>query len=183
MPAWRYTALTNYLFYQAGWLACVFGGAFSRPWTGFLFAATLIGAHFVWSPSRARDSRRVALAIIVGTAVEAIQIAAGTYRFTSGTVLAALPPPWLLAMWAQMATTFQFSLRPIVSRPLAAAGFGAIGGPIAFLAGERLGAVTMHRPLTPGLLLLAVTWAAAMLIFWAVERRDDASSSRIDAAP
>jgi hypothetical protein len=74
-----------------------------------------------------------------------------------------------------MATTFSFSLRPIISRPLAAAGFGAFGGPIAFLAGERLGAVTLHRPLTPGLILLAVSWAGAMLIFWAVERWGDAA--------
>ena len=39
-----------------------------------------------------------------------MQIGAGTYRFTSGTVLDALPPPLLLAMWAQFSTTFRYSL-------------------------------------------------------------------------
>ena len=84
-----------------------------------------------------------------------VQIATGTYRFTSGTVIDALPPAWLLTMWAQFATTFRHSLRTVISRPPQAALFGAIGGPIAFLAGERLGAVTLLAPLMHGLLRLS----------------------------
>ena len=166
----RYTSLHNYLFYQAGWFACALGGASHRPWAGFLFATGLVGAHLALSDNRAREVRRVALAVVVGIAVEATQIAAGSYQFVSGTVFAALPPPWLIAMWAQLATTFGFGLRTIVHRPAAAALFGAIGGPIAYLAGERLGAVTLQRPLTPSLILLAISWMAAMLIFSMVER-------------
>ncbi len=167
----RYTSLLNYLFYQVGWFACVLGAAAGRPWLGFLLAAALVGAHLSLSVDRAHELRRIGLAVAVGGAVEAVQVAAGTYQFTSGTVVAALPPPWLLIMWAQMATTFDFSLRPIVSRPVAAMAFGAVGGPLAFLAGERLGAVTLQRPLAPGLLLLAVSWAIAMAGFAFVERR------------
>ena len=167
----RYTSLLNYLFYQAGWFACVLGAAAGRPWLGFLLAAALVGAHLWLSVDRAHELRRVGLAVAVGVLVEAVQIAAGTYRFTSGTVIAALPPPWLLIMWAQMATTFDFSLRPIVSRPAAAMVFGALGGPIAFIAGERLGAVTLQRPLAPGLLLLSACWAIAMIVFAVAEQR------------
>jgi hypothetical protein len=96
---------------------------------------------------RARSkSGLVVLATAVGAAVEVILIAAGTYRFTSGTATDALPPPWLLVMWAQFATTFRFSLRSVVTRPVLAVTLGAAGGPIAFLAGERLGA-TLLPPL------------------------------------
>ena len=100
-----------------------------------------------------------------------IQIAAGTYRFTSGTVVAALPPPWLLAMWAQFATTFRSSLRPVITRPTPAALSGATGGPLAFLAGERLGAVTLLPPLTHGLLRLSISWAVALALLSTVVRR------------
>jgi hypothetical protein len=158
----RYSSLLNYLFYQAGWFACVLGAAAGWPGLGFLLAATLIVAHLMLSTDRRRELRGIAMATAVGMVVESLQIAAGTYRFTSGIVVSALPPPWLLIMWAQMATTFQYSLRPIIERPLRAAMFGALGGPIAFLAGERLGAVILHRPLAPGLALLAITWAIAM---------------------
>jgi len=114
--------------------------------------------------------------------VEIAQIAAGTYRFTSGTVNDALPPPWLLAMWAQFATTFRFSLRRVISRPLSAAVFGAAGGPVAFLAGERMGAVTLLPPLTHGLLRLSVSWAISLLVLSAIVRRlspEDAPRYRV----
>jgi hypothetical protein len=83
----------------------------------------------------------------------------------------ALPPPWLLAMWAQFATTFRFSLRSVVTRPVLAVLFGAAGGPIAFLAGERLGAVTLLPPLAQSLLRLSISWAIALVVFSEVVRR------------
>jgi hypothetical protein len=49
--------------------------------------------------------------------------------------------------------------------------FGAAGGPIAFLAGERLGAVTLLPPLAQSLLRLAISWAIALVVFSAVVRR------------
>ena len=103
----------------------------------------------------------MALATAVGAIVEMVLIATGTYRCTSGTVIDALPPAWLLTRWAQFATTFRHGLRTVISRPPQAALFGAIGGPIAFLAGERLGAVTLMPPLTQSLLRLSICWALA----------------------
>jgi len=167
----RHTQLVNYTLYQIGWFACVLGGASHRPWTGFLIAMILVGVHLALSLERSLEVRLVVLATAVGAVVEMGQIAAGSYRFTSGTVMDALPPPWLLAMWAQFATTFRYSLRPVITRPIRAALLGAAGGPLAFLAGERLGAVTLLPPLTYGLLRLSVSWAIALLVFSAVVRR------------
>ena len=94
----RHTQLVNYTLYQIGWFACVLGGASHRPWTGCLIALILVGVHLALTGERSLEFRLVALAIGVGAVVEMMQIAAGTYRFTSGTVNDALPPPWLLAM-------------------------------------------------------------------------------------
>ena len=167
----RHTPLINYALYQAGWFACVLGGASQRPWTGFLIAVILIGAHLALSIERSIEARLVVFVTAVGAVVEIVQIATGTYRFTSGTVNLALPPPWMLALWAQFATTFRFSLRRVLRRPVSAALFGAAGGPIAFLAGERLGAVTLLPPLTLGLLRLSIGWAIALVLVSAVVRR------------
>ena len=134
-------------------------------------AVLLIGVHLTLSLERSLETRLLVLATAVGAVVEMVQIAAGTYRFTSGTVNDALPPPWLLAMWAQFAMTFRFSLRRVVTRPVSAALFGAAGCPIAVLAGERLGAVTLLPPLTPGLLRLSIGWTIALVAFSAVVRR------------
>jgi hypothetical protein len=167
----RHTQLINYALYQIGWFACVLGGASRRPWTGFLIAMSLVGVHLTLSVERSLEVRLAVLTATVGAVVEMVQIAAGTYRFTSGTLTDALPPPWLLAMWAQFATTFRFSLRGVMSRPLFAGLFGAAGGPIAFLAGERLGAVILLPPLAHDLLRLSISWAVALLVFSVVARR------------
>lgn len=167
----RHTHLINYALYQIGWFACVLGGASQRPWTGCLIALILVGVHLSLSVERSLEVRLVVLATAVGAVVEMLQIAAGTYRFTSGTVTDALPPPWLLAMWAQFATTFRFSLRSVITRPVPAMLFGAAGGPVAFLAGGRLGAVTLLPPLAYGLLRLSISWAIALVVFSAVVRR------------
>ena len=167
----RHTQLVNYTLYQIGWFACVLGAASQRPWTGCLIGMILVGVHLALSVERVLEVQLVVLATAVGAAVEMIQIAAGTYRFTSGTVNDALPPPWLLAMWAQFATTFRFSLRSVVTRPVLAVLFGAAGGPIAFIAGERLGAVTLLPPQAQSLLRLSISWAIALVVFSAVVRR------------
>ena len=158
----RHTPLINYALYQVGWFACVLGAASHRPWTGCLIAVTLIGVHLALSPDRSREVLLVCVATAAGAVVETVQIAAGAYRFTSGTVIDALPPPWLLVMWGQCATTFRFSARTVMTRPGWAALCGAAGGPLAFLAGERLGAVELLPPLMHGLLRLSVGWAIAL---------------------
>ena len=77
----------------------------------------------------------------------------------------------LMAMWAQFATTFRFSLRSVMTKPIRAALFGAAGGPVAFLVGDRLGAVILLPPLVPGLLRLSISWALALVVFSTVVRR------------
>jgi hypothetical protein len=49
--------------------------------------------------------------------------------------------------------------------------FGAVGGPIAFIAGQRLGAVTLLPPVRHGVLRLSLTWAIALVAFSVVVRR------------
>ena len=167
----RHTQLVSYTLYQIGWFACVLGAASQRPWTGCLIGTILVVVHVALSVERVLEVQLLVLATAVGAAVEMIQIAAGTYRFTSRTETDALPPAWLLAMWARFATTFRFSLRNVVIRPVLAVLFGAAGGPIAFLAGERLGAVTLLPPLAQSLLRLSISWAIALVVFSAVLRR------------
>ena len=75
----RHTPLINYALYQAGWFACVLGGASQRPWTGFLIATILIGVHLTLSLERSLEVRLVVMASAVGLAVETVQIATGTY--------------------------------------------------------------------------------------------------------
>jgi hypothetical protein len=46
-----------------------------------------------------------------------------------------------------------------------------VGGPIAFWAGERLGAVDLARPLSEGLLRLGLSWAIALGVLSVMAKR------------
>ena len=163
-PPVRDSVLANYLLYQAGWFACVLGSAWHRPWLGFAIGLVLLLLQIALATDRRRDARLIGLAVAVGFWVEVLLLATGTYSFTSGTFAAVLPPAWMLLMWAQFGATFPHSLKPIIKRPVLAAVFSALGGPIAFIAGQGLGAVTLLPPVSTGLLRLAVCWAIAMTV-------------------
>lgn len=164
------TYLVNYAAYQVGWVAAVGGAALGHGTAGAAVALGLTLGHVVLARDRAAEAALVAVAAGAGVLVESWQIGQGTYRLIEGAPAAGLPPPWLLALWAQFATTFRFCLAHVITRPWAAALFGAVGGPLAFLAGERLGAVVLAVPAGPGLGRLVFAWAAALVGLSAVTR-------------
>jgi len=76
----------------------------------------------------------------------------------------------LLAMWALFATTINHSMAWLKDRYFLALILGAIFGPLAFIAGENLGAVVfVDRP--KALAALALGWSALMpFLLWLAER-------------
>jgi hypothetical protein len=87
----------------------------------------------------------------------------------------------MVSLWMAFATTLNHSLRWLASRPWVAALAGAIGGPLAYLAGAKLGALTLAAP-TPALILIAGLWAVAMgLLSLLSGVRAGAASRRVPA--
>ena len=163
MSSVRHSSLLNYFLYHAGWLACILGAAAGWPVAAFSAALALLVVHLWLAADRAVEARLMAATLGIGLIVESVHAWSGTYaRFPSGMLVAWMSPPWLLVMWPQFATTFRSSLRTVMAHPWRATVFGALGGPIAFLAGERLGAVALATPLVPSLLRLAITWGVAL---------------------
>jgi hypothetical protein len=156
--------VVNYVLYHAGWIACILGAAAHRPVAGLAVALALTAAHLWLVDDRPAELRLVAATLAIGLVVEAAMTARGIYRFTSGSVVTWMSPPWLLAMWAQFATTFRFTARAVLASPTRSALFGVLGGPIAFYAGERLGAVTLAQPVLPTYVTLGLAWGVALLV-------------------
>lgn len=164
--------LLNYLLYQAGWFACILGAAWGHAALGTVLGFLPVAAHLALVRRR-RDALMLVLwTTAVGVAVDSTQIALGMLRFDAGSVVSWLPPPWLILIWAQFAMTFHFGLRWLQGRLGWTALFGALGGPLAFLAGRRLGVVTLHPEVWPSLVSLAITWSLAMPVaLWLAERQ------------
>jgi hypothetical protein len=69
-----------------------------------------------------------------------------------------LCPPWLLAIWFLFGSTLNVSLSALKGHPVVAGILGALGGPLAYWAGQRLGAVEFGESLPVTLAILAVVW-------------------------
>ena len=154
------SALT-FIALQAGWLACVLGAAAGRPLLGVVFVALSAAIHI----ARSRDWRGLALvlaaAAVVGLVSDGSLTLGGILVFPPHASLGWPVPLWMLALWVNFALAID-ALGWFARRPLMAALAGAVGGPLSYLAGARLGAVTLLPSEPVGLAVIAVVWLLAM---------------------
>jgi hypothetical protein len=170
----------NFLLYQAGWFAAVLGAAHGHPWGGTAVALALVATHVALTRRRGDEAALVMAAGAVGVVVDTLHAGAGIVDYESGAYPWWLCPPWILALWLQLATTLRFCLRWLRGRYALAALLGAAGGPLAFRAGEALGAARIGEPRVRSFLVLALSWAVAMplLLRWADRHAEREGSGR-----
>ena len=152
----------NFLLYQTGWFACVLGAAYSHRWLGVASATSLLAVHIVLTTERERQARLLLVAFGVGLVVDSTLLAIGVCRFSAGGIVAWVPPIWMSVLWIQFATTLRYCLLWMSGRYGLSALFGFVGAPLAFLGGERLGAILFLEPRLANLTILAVLWALAI---------------------
>lgn len=164
--------LINFVLFQLGWIACVWGGAHALPWLGVAFTVPILYWHLRQARLPAQEMRLLLLALIIGGLGDQTMLALHLVSYPTSAWPAGLLPLWMLCLWLLFASTLNVSLRWLrASMPLAAV-FGLIGGPLAYLAASRIGAVT----LAPGYLswlVLALAWACLTpLLLWLAARFD-----------
>ncbi len=162
--------LINIVVYQLCWLACILGGASGLPLAGVAAVALAVGWHLYLADDPRPEIALLVIAGVVGAAWDSLLVAAGWLVYPSGTLLAGTAPYWIVALWVGFATTFNLSLRYFKRRLWLAALLGAIGGPLAFLAGERLGGV-VFTDTTIALAALALGWSVLMPLMMLAARR------------
>jgi hypothetical protein len=159
--------IVNFAGFQIGWFACVLGAAYGKPWAGPVAVLFLFLVHLALSGKKPREVALALAAAAIGFAFDSILIAAGTFSPVRELLPAPFSPLWLVAMWVNFALILNVSLRWLQGRYLLSAALGFIGGPMAYYAGARLGAIHMPEPLAVKLLILAVAWGLAVpFLFW-----------------
>jgi len=152
----------NLALFQIGWWALVLSAAQGRPLIGLVIVALILAWHLGLVRPLASEALLIGLAALIGLSFDSLLIATGWVSFGPPTPVAApttaLPPPWMVALWANFATTLNLSLVGLQSRPGLAALLGLVGGPLAYWGGASLGAMTFVSPL-PALIALALGWA------------------------
>jgi hypothetical protein len=173
--------LQNFILFQAGWFTCVIGGA-SRDynWAGVVAVTAIVVVHLLRAHNIRNEAMLILVTMTIGSAWDSVLMMAGIFSFSHGVVFAGLIPFWMIAMWALFATTLNVSMKWMKNKYLLAAAFGAIGGPVAYYAGFRIGAVEFENTLT-ALLAVGVGWSVIMPMLMALTTRFNGYQSNEDA--
>ncbi len=162
----------NVLGFQAVWWACVLGAGGGSAWAGPLAAAVFAAVHLRFTPSPSRDLRLLAAAIVLGLVVDGLLGTSGLLVYAAAGGRPELAPGWIVALWAGFALTLTHSLGFFARRPLAAAIFGLLGGPLAYASAAAVaGAVAFPQGSAIALAAVALGWAIALPLLYALDRR------------
>jgi hypothetical protein len=153
--------LLNFGAFQLAWFGCVFAAAQGRALLATLAVAVAVGVHLWLAPRRAPEAMLILVVTSIGLFWDSLVVSLGFLSYASGNFADGVAPVWIIAMWALFATSLNLSMGWLKGRPWLAALFGALGGPLAYWAGERLGGVQMPDPAL-ALGAQAIGWAALL---------------------
>jgi hypothetical protein len=161
--AWRFVRskaglVVQFVVFQVAWFACVLGAAAGNRWVGPGLVGAVVLIHVLRSARPGREAALVVAVVLIGLSWECLLAAGDWIRYAlPGPWPAPWPPAWILALWALFATLLVQPLGWMRGRPLVAAAFGAVGGPLSYVAAERMGACRFTDE-TMAILALAVGW-------------------------
>lgn len=153
--------------YQVTWFAAIMGGAAMVVWPGLLAGGLMLALHLALSEQRLATLSRLMWASAIGVAADTALAASGMVLFTG--CVCVTPPLWMVVLWPCFASLFDDLLRWVPSRPGIAIALGGIGGPLAYLGGDALGALDFPDGTAVGLLAVGVVWAIAtglLVVVW-----------------
>jgi Protein of unknown function (DUF2878) len=169
--------LLNFAVFYVAWFACVLGAAHLHPVLGTLAVAAAAGLHLGLAPRPGIELRLLLATLGIGTVWDSALLDLGITHYATGLFAPGVAPHWIMALWVLFATTLNVSLAWLKGRWLLAAAFGAVGSPLSFFAGYRMGAVQM--PDVPlGLAAQAIGWALILPLLCCIAARFDGFSPR-----
>ena len=157
--------ILNLTAFQAGWLAAVLGAAQGLAWLGPTAAALAIALHLGMAHRPSREVRLLLAAVVVGVILEQVLLLAGYTHYPGDPRWV---PIWMIAFWPLFATTLNVSLAWLKPRRRLAVIAGAVAGPLAYAAGEALGAIRLEGHALPA---IALGWAVALPLLLALASR------------
>ena len=149
--------IVNFLVFQLAWFSCVLGAARAWWWAAPAAALLCTGVQLFLAKQPRREGAMFLCIMLLGACVDAVLTQFDVIRMQRAEFTPLLTILWFASLWAAYATTLNSSLSWMRGRYAIAAAFGLIGGPLAYLGGQRLGAVTLTQERT-SLLALGIEW-------------------------
>jgi hypothetical protein len=161
----------NFILFQLAWFSCVIGAAKGMPWLGVVVTLAIVTWHLTQAKAIKPEATLILSALAIGTSYDQILLSLNLVTYVHHGWDVAFVPVWILALWVAFSTILNVSLRWMRGKHLIAIVFGAIGGPLAYLGAEKLGAVTLYG--TSSYIALSIGWAIITPLLLLISTRLD----------
>ena len=147
--------LINFILFQSIWFILILAAA-HESFYGLVIGFLLILVQYWHGKLMVPDFKLILASIIIGFAHDT---SLNYFKFIQYNIdfNTYYSPFWIIGLWISFALTINHSLAWLGNKKLLQMIFGLIGGPLAYIAGEKLGAIYMINTMT--LYVLALSWA------------------------
>lgn len=161
--------ITNFILFQLAWFITIFSAAKGMPYIGVAYTMIWMFFHLLMMAEiRNAEIKSLLFSAIMGYLLDSILVASGVIVFPGHTLLGGPSPLWMVCLWVNLTATINLSLSWLKGRYVLAGTMAAIAGPMAYIAGEKLGAITLFG--NTSIFVISVMWCLAMpLLIWASE--------------
>lgn len=154
----QWKRILNFFCFQAGWFACAFGAGWGHPFVGPMVVGTLLIFQLPLVPAPQRQVRFIFLGMAAGWFLDSALMNTGVLSFEQHGIVFWMCPVWMAALWANFAGTLHLCLSWLRGRYGLSCALGVCGGPLAYYAGQRLGAMRLGDNLAMSLAVIAIEW-------------------------
>ncbi len=154
--------ILNSAVFNTIWFACLLGPGWGLPWLGPVGTALWLACHLRFVRAPRAEGLLLLLAGLLGYLTDSGLVWAGALRFPEEVRFFSWFGPtttWMIALWVAFAATLHHSWSWVRHLGLAAF-FGGAFAPLSYLAGERMGVVSINGKL--GVVAVAACWLLAM---------------------
>ena len=147
--------LINFILFQSIWFILILAAA-HESFYGLVIGFLLILVQYWHGKLMVPDLKLILTSTMIGFAHDT---SLNYFKFIQYNIdfNAYYSPVWIIELWISFALTLNHSLAWLGNKKLLQMIFGLIGGPLAYIAGEKLGAIYMINTMT--LYVLALSWA------------------------
>ena len=163
--------IINVILFQVSWFACVMGAANSLPYMGIIVTAGILAWHLIQAQAPKAELWLMGSALALGGSFDQALLSFNLVTYMHHGWGSSAVPVWILGLWLGFSTILNVSLRWMRNQYLVAILFGFVGGPLAYLSAEKLGAVVILSNIS--YVPLALGWAIMTPTLLFISKRFD----------
>ena len=160
--------LINFGLFQLGWFIAIWGAAHQKLLPSMIAIALIFMVYMIQARYKKEAFILLLLIMLLGLIFDQCLLSFGLIEYKSQ-FSEYIVPIWIVALWGLFATTLNLSLHWLKHYKLLTLLFGLIGGPLAYIAAEKLNAIQLKNAYA--LLALALGWALITPLSFVIAKR------------